>query len=66
MEFVLLQRVCATHTLDRDEEMKFNFENLNLLTRQKMLEEVNRDIENNNLYMSKRFNENGINLLFVF
>lgn len=40
--------------------MSFNFEDLNQNIREKMLEEVNLDVSSNNLYYSKRFNQNGL------
>lgn len=40
--------------------MQFNFLDLDDDVRKLMLEEVNLDISNNNLYYSKRFNKNGI------
>lgn len=42
--------------------MKFNFENLDEHTRQLMLDEINYDINNHQLYFSKRFNDNGVRL----
>ncbi len=39
--------------------MKFDFKNLDEQTRNLMLYEVNRDIANNQLYLSKRFNTTG-------
>jgi len=39
--------------------MKFNFENLNEITRELMISEINSDNEKERLYFSKRFNENG-------
>ncbi|WP_435523543.1 hypothetical protein [Chryseobacterium indoltheticum] len=39
--------------------MKFNFENLDQTIRQLMINEMNFDIQNNKLYLSKRFNNNG-------
>lgn len=42
--------------------MKFNFENLDEITRKLMLNEIDFDIENDQLYLSKRFNESGENL----
>ncbi len=39
--------------------MKFDFKNLDQETRKLMLDEVNRDIANKQLYLSKRFNEAG-------
>ena len=44
--------------------MKFNFENLDQKTRDLMISEIKIDIDNNQLYISKRFNENG-NRLYV-
>ncbi|WP_394651822.1 hypothetical protein [uncultured Acinetobacter sp.] len=41
--------------------MSFEFQNLNEETRKKMLEEIQHDISNNNLYLSKRFSQKGIN-----
>ncbi|URM40054.1 MULTISPECIES: hypothetical protein [Acinetobacter] len=40
--------------------MSFNFENLNQSVREKMLKEIQLDISNNNLYLSKRFSQKGI------
>lgn len=42
--------------------MKFNFENLDEQTRQLMSDESKADIAKEQLYMSKRFNENGLQL----
>ena len=42
--------------------MKFNFENLDPQTRELMTSEIKFDIDNEQLYLSKRFNENGIRL----
>ncbi len=42
--------------------MKFNFTNLDEQTRKLMLDEINLDINNNQLYFSKRFNATGIQL----
>lgn len=39
--------------------MKFNFENLNEDIRKLMLDEFSLDESNENIYLSKRFNENG-------
>ncbi len=39
--------------------MKFNFENLDQQTRELMTSEIKSDINNERLYQSKRFNENG-------
>lgn len=39
--------------------MKFDFKNLEEQTRKLMLDEVNRDMTNNQLYLSKRFNGTG-------
>ncbi|MEQ1346091.1 hypothetical protein [Acinetobacter seifertii] len=39
--------------------MAFNFENLNEDIRRKMLDEIEFDISNNQLYLSKRFNAKG-------
>ncbi|MCD1117891.1 hypothetical protein [Chryseobacterium turcicum] len=39
--------------------MKFNFENLDQTIRQLMINEMDFDIQNNKLYLSKRFNDNG-------
>ena len=39
--------------------MKFNFENLDEQTRELMASEIKSDIDNDRLYFSKRFNENG-------
>lgn len=39
--------------------MGLNYKSLDNLTRQKMLEEVNYDMQANNLYLSKRFTPNG-------
>lgn len=39
--------------------MKFNFENLDEQTRDLMALEIKTDIDSNQLYFSKRFNENG-------
>ncbi len=40
--------------------MKFNFVNFDDQTRKLMLDEVDYDINNHQLYFSKRFNDNGI------
>lgn len=40
--------------------MSFNFEDLNINTRNKMLEEINLDISKDNLYFSTRFSQKGI------
>lgn len=40
--------------------MSFDFQNLNNETRSKMLDEINHDISNKNLYYSKRFSQKGI------
>lgn len=40
--------------------MSFNFNDLNNATREKMLEEIKRDISSNKLYFSKRFTQTGI------
>ncbi|MBS1618446.1 MAG: hypothetical protein JST76_08000 [Bacteroidetes bacterium] len=42
--------------------MAFNFHNLNLDTRKAMLEELQRDVDTKVLYLSKRFNNNGVEL----
>lgn len=42
--------------------MAFNYLNLDKETRKLMLEEIEFDISNDKLYLSKRFNENGIRL----
>lgn len=39
--------------------MKFSFENLDQQTRELMTSEIQSDIDNERLYLSKRFNENG-------
>ena len=39
--------------------MGLNYKSLDNLTRQKMLEEFNHDTQTNNLYLSKRFNDQG-------
>jgi hypothetical protein len=39
--------------------MGLNYKSLDSLTRQKMSEEFNHDLQANNLYLSKRFNQNG-------
>ena len=39
--------------------MSFNFESLDNITRNFMLEEIDLDIKENKLYYSKRFSENG-------
>lgn len=39
--------------------MRFDFKNLDEVTRKLMLDEVKRDIANNQLYFSRRFNETG-------
>ena len=39
--------------------MGLNYKSLDNLTRQKMLEEFNLDIKTNNLYLSKRFTDQG-------
>ena len=44
--------------------MKFNFENLDQKTRDLMISEIKIDIDNNQHYISKRFNEKG-NRLYV-
>ncbi|MDS7935640.1 hypothetical protein RMB03_17535 [Acinetobacter sp. V91_7] len=41
--------------------MSFNFEDLNQDVREKMLLEIQLDISNKNLYISKRFSQKGIN-----
>ena len=42
--------------------MKFNFENLDEETRELMASEIKTDIDNERLYFSKRFNENGLRM----
>jgi len=42
--------------------MKFNFNNLDEQTREFMISEIKSDIDNERLYLSKRFNEKGIEL----
>ena len=42
--------------------MKFNFENLDDFTRKLMQDEINYDIEREQLYLSKRFNDVGQNI----
>lgn len=44
--------------------MSFNFENLDKTTREFMLEEVELDLSADNLYMSKRFEENNLDRYF--
>ena len=46
--------------------MKFNFENLDQQTRELMNSEIKTDIDNDQLYKSKRFNENGSNMYISF
>lgn len=46
-------------SLKDDNNMKFNFENLDNETRELMTSEIKSDISKEQLYFSKRFNENG-------